>query len=82
MNAPALYSEYLRHPVFRIMRAIAIEREPLRLCGKCHERPATEAHHEQYPVRGAFYTPGNLIGVCHECHCEEERVKRPGADIR
>jgi 5-methylcytosine-specific restriction endonuclease McrA len=68
------YSEYLRHPLFRMARAIAFRRAG----GKCEDcgAPATEVHHFQpapnkYPVWGAFDTPGNLRVICHECHSRE-----------
>jgi hypothetical protein len=62
------YQEYLRHPVFRAARLIAMRRNPLCDCGN----PATEVHHHNgYPPWGMFDVPANLKPICHECHCRE-----------
>jgi len=62
------YSEYLRHPVFRAARAVAMRRSPLCECGK----EATEVHHAHgYPPWGMFDIPSNLTPICHQCHSAE-----------
>jgi len=70
-SAPAYlsYTEYLRHPRYRAVRAKAIERSG-GVCEMCGERPVTEVHHLRYPEWGTFDTVDNLLAVCHECHCE------------
>lgn len=64
------YSEYLRHPVFRIVRAVAMRRAK-GVCEKCGKASASEVHHLKYPVWGAFDGPSNLLAVCHNCHSAE-----------
>jgi hypothetical protein len=63
------YAEYLRHPMYRIARAVAMRRAK-GICEECGVAPATEANHLQYPVWGTFDTPSNLRAVCHACHCD------------
>lgn len=61
------YKEYLKTPIFLAVRAAAM-RMAKGMC-KCGN-PATEVHHKQYPVWGAYDVPANLEPVCHECHCK------------
>lgn len=67
------YEDYLRHPVFRAARTIAMRRASHRCsCGA----PATEVHHhksgpDRYPPWGMFDVPSNLRPICHACHCRE-----------
>ena len=63
------YAEYLRHPRFLEVRKQVFERAG-GSCERCGERPPTEPHHLRYPPWGAFDVPGNLLAVCHSCHCE------------
>ena len=63
------YAEYLRHPKFREIRAIAMRRANW-WCQRCGGRRATEVHHLKYPTWGTFDVPENLVAICHECHCE------------
>jgi len=65
----ATYDEYLQHPQYRAIRALAIRRSG-GTCERCHLRPVTETHHVKYPPWGEFDVPENLIAVCHQCHCE------------
>ncbi len=63
------YREYLRHPVFRIVRQIAMEAAGYR-CQRCRRACATEVHHHDgYPPWGTFDVPSKLMPVCHQCHC-------------
>ncbi len=64
------YDEYLRHPVFRAVRAAALRRDHA-ICTECGA-PATEVHHLAYPPWGTFDVPSNLVSVCHACHCRLE----------
>jgi hypothetical protein len=64
------YAEYLRHPRFRAVRAIAFKRANGR-CERCGAI-ATEVHHLRYPPWGEFDVPANLLVVCHKCHCQIE----------
>lgn len=68
------YSEYLRHPVFRFVRKLAMEYAGNRCkCGA----PATEVHHaDGYPPWGAFDLPSALTPICHECHCKAHGKER------
>lgn len=69
-NQPySTYQEYLQHPRYRKVRAIAIQRSN-GFCERCGKRPYTEVHHLKYPKWGTFDVPENLQVVCHECHCE------------
>jgi hypothetical protein len=64
------YSEYLAHPVFKAVRAVAIRRaNGLCACGA----PATAVHHpdRRYPPWGMFDVASNLEPICHSCHCRE-----------
>lgn len=61
------FDEYLRHPAFRAVRALAMERANW-LCERCGAR-ATEVHHLRYPPWGEFDEVENLLAVCHACHC-------------
>ena len=63
------YAEYLRHPVFRAARSIAMQRA----AGRCRcGAPATEVHHARgYPPWGMFDAPSKLTPICHDCHCKE-----------
>lgn len=63
------YREYLKHPTFLAVRAQVVERAG-GICERCNARPMTEVHHLRYPKWGTFDVPGNLIAVCHPCHCE------------
>lgn len=74
------YDEYLRHPLFRAVRAAALRRAN-GVCEECRIKRATEVHHWRelpcrYPVWGAFDTTTNLRAICHECHCKEHGVER------
>jgi len=62
------YAEYLRHPRFRAVRAVAMERDRY-TCQRCKAARATEVHHLKYPPWGTFDVPENLVSVCHHCHC-------------
>ena len=64
------YEEYLRHPVFRAARAVAMKAAQHR-CVEC-AGPATEVHHLRYPPWGTFDVPSHLRPVCHPCHCTLE----------
>lgn len=64
------YEEYLRHPLYRIARCVAMARAN-GLCEKCRGASASEVHHLKYPLWGTFDTPSNLLAVCHQCHAEE-----------
>ncbi len=66
-SAYSSYAEYLRHPKFRAVRKIAMERARWRC--RCGAR-ATEVHHDSYPPWGTFDKPEDLMPVCHACHCE------------
>jgi hypothetical protein len=68
------YAEYLRHPKYRAVRAIAMERANYR-CQRCGGR-ATEVHHLRYPPWGTFDVIDNLLPVCHSCHCVIEGKER------
>lgn len=68
------YENYLRHWLFRIVRQVAMRRSGGK-CERCGE-VATEVHHNAYPTWGAFDTPGNIIAVCHACHCVIEKKER------
>ena len=61
------YAEYLKHPLYRAIRAEAIRR----VDGKCQccGAPVTEVHHLRYPPWGEFDVVDNLLPVCHICHC-------------
>jgi hypothetical protein len=63
------YREYLKHPRFRAIRAKVFQRAD-GVCERCETRPPTEPHHLWYPRWGMFDVPGNMIAVCHPCHCE------------
>lgn len=64
-------TDYLRHPIYRAMRAAAMRRTNGR-CSECGDL-ATEVHHVRYPKPwGAFDTPSNLNPICHACHCRLE----------
>jgi 5-methylcytosine-specific restriction endonuclease McrA len=65
------YEEYLRHPVFLAVRAVAWERDGGR-CRHCGA-VATEVHHVAYPPWGTFDVPSHLEAICHACHCRIER---------
>jgi hypothetical protein len=65
------YDEYLRHPLYRIARSVAMERAN-GICERCGHALATETHHQKYPAWDTFDTPSNLLAVCHPCHCEIE----------
>jgi hypothetical protein len=69
MTAYRSYAEYLRHPKFRAVRKIAMERTDWR-CSRC-DAPATEVHHLRYPPWGTFDVSENLEPLCHRCHCDE-----------
>lgn len=62
------YAEYLRHPKFRAVRKIAMDRADW-MCQRCHNARASEVHHLRYPKWGTFDVPENLLPVCHACHC-------------
>ena len=70
----ATYDEYLRHPVFQAVRAVALARTNGR-CEGCGA-VATEVHHLDYPPWGTFDVPSNLQPVCHACHCVIEGKDR------
>lgn len=63
------YAEYLAHPRFLAVRAVAFARAAGR-CERCQRRPPKDPHHLRYPPWGAFDVAENLIAICHECHCE------------
>lgn len=66
--------DYLHHPVFKAVRTVAMNRHN-GLCQECRA-VATEVHHQSYPKPwGSFDTPGNLIPLCHDCHCKRHGVK-------
>lgn len=69
--AYATYEEYLRHPLFRAIRRIAMDKAEW-ICQRCKKARATEVHHLKYPPWGEFDTVDNLLPVCHRCHCEIE----------
>jgi len=65
------YGEYLAHPRFREVRAMAISRAN----GKCELCGApingnTNIHHAAYPTWGTFEKDAsNLLAICYPCHC-------------
>lgn len=64
------YWEYLRHPQFKAVRQLAIERSG-GICERCGMRTVTEVHHVTYPAWGTFEDNADgLLAVCHQCHCE------------
>jgi hypothetical protein len=63
------YAEYLKHPEFLKVRAEVFARAA-GTCERCGQRPPTEPHHLRYPPWGTFDVPGNLLAICHLCHCE------------
>ena len=69
------YPQYLRHPLFRALRAAVMARAE-NVCEECKARPATEVHHLKYPIWGSFDTIDHMRAICHECHCEEHEVER------
>lgn len=60
------YTEYLRSPEWRSVRARAIARAK-GTCEGCAERPATQAHHLTYAHVGAEFL-WELRAVCDPCH--------------
>jgi hypothetical protein len=74
------YGDYLKHPVFRAIRAYAMRRDgdACQSCGKA----ASQVHHwrdepDRYPKPwGTFDTATNIKAICHECHCEEHGKER------
>ena len=65
------YAEYLKHPVYRALRACALRRNAGR-CSACGQ-PASEVHHINYPKPwGTFDVPSNMRPICHACHCAIE----------
>lgn len=66
------YNEYLASPVFKSIRAIAMQ-DANRHCqyNDCG-RYATEVHHLKYSdwFKGQPDNINNLLPVCHQCHCE------------
>lgn len=63
------YREYLAHPRYKAIRAIAIERSD-NVCEYCSERSVTEVHHIEYPKWGTFEENADkLLALCHRCHC-------------
>jgi hypothetical protein len=63
------YDEYLRHPRFLAVRAVAFRRAA-GACERCRRNMPTEVHHLRYPKWGTFDVPANIIAVCHRCHCD------------
>jgi hypothetical protein len=66
--------DYLRHRLFRAVRAVALERAG-NACRRCGG-PASQVHHfraapDTYPEWGAFDTPSNLEPICEACHAAE-----------
>lgn len=71
----ASYAEYLRSPIFRVVRSLALRRTGGRCaCGA----EAHEVHHPEgrYPPWGTFDVPADLSPICHACHCREHGVER------
>jgi hypothetical protein len=73
MLAPRNYRTYLAHPLARAVRAARLAMARGR-CEDCGAR-ATEAHHTDYPIWGAFDTPSNLVALCHGCHARRHNKK-------
>lgn len=65
------YDEYLQSQEFATIRKQAFQRSS-GICEICHKDPATEAHHLKYPNwrDGEIDIPGNLVAICHPCHCK------------
>lgn len=69
-NSPySSYAEYLRHPEYRKVRAVAMERDNY-TCQVCRRARATQVHHLRYPKWGTFDVPENLQSICYPCHCK------------
>jgi len=68
------YKEYLRHPKFKAVRAVAMKSAD-HTCQDCKAARATEVHHIKYPPWGTFDVPENLIPICHTCHCKRHGVE-------
>lgn len=59
-------------------KAILLRDSTCRICGK---NPASEVHHiRPKHLKGSWYHPGNLIGLCTECHDEVHRAIDSGID--
>lgn len=69
METYKTYKEYLRHPEFLRVRALAMEKAK-RVCQDCKLAFASEVHHLKYPKWGTFDNVENLIPICHLCHCK------------
>ena len=68
------YQEYLKHPLFRIIRRMAMEKAGW-VCRDCKKSKATSVHHIRYPKWGTFDTVDNLVPICHNCHCKRHGVE-------
>ncbi len=66
------YKEYLASPVFRSIRAIAMEGANHHCQYNDCGRGATEVHHLKYSdwFKGQPDNINNLLPVCHQCHCK------------
>ena len=58
--------------LWEVHRIVIKIRDPVcRICGK---NPTTEIHHiRPKHLKGSYYHPRNLIGLCTECHDEVHR---------
>lgn len=64
------YDEYLRHPLYLLVRRQAILRSG-GICEVCGEQPYNEVHHLEYPPWGTIEeNADHLLAVCHDCHCK------------
>jgi len=64
------YEQYLAHPKFKRVRAMAFERA-CGLCEICGKHAAIDIHHVKYPPWGTFETNAdNLLALCRRCHCQ------------
>lgn len=58
--------------LWEIHKAVIKIRDPM--CRICMKNPTTEIHHiRPKHLKGSYYHPRNLIGLCTECHDEVHR---------
>lgn len=63
------YRDYLKSPQFLQVKQQLFQRAN-GLCELCHDAPATDPHHVIYTDwRHGEDAPGNLLALCHPCHC-------------
>lgn len=65
--------------VWEAEKKVILLRDPL--CRICGERESKEVHHiRPKHLKGSYYHPCNLIGLCKECHDEVHRNIDTGID--